>query len=284
MASALCTPLPICLTGANSRVKAMLAAVEMTTRDGYEVVWNLLYRFVPGFNPTKTVNKPSWDDHGADVIQYAAAFDLYFCLSAKHGENHNQFTRLILFLEGITARNLMKIVEPLLIAIQGMQRDLDDIGGVQIGCLPHHLHVSALAQRITEQCKVKPFNRNLGRRPMINNLKYGDDTSTPADDSEEDSSQYAEPINSHMQGYLVSTIAQAWRPNGLPGRRMPNTTYSRRPDPMRRMCPDQPHVTCEACGKKGHAANTCDFLAMSVFLQHYLKNGIVTKDNIADAK
>jgi hypothetical protein len=33
-----------------------------------------------------------------------------------------------------------------------------------------------------------------------------------------------------------------------------------------------------------NAANTCDFLAMSVFLQRYLKNGIVTKDIIADAK
>jgi hypothetical protein len=68
MASALCTALPICLTGVDSRVKAMLAAVEMTTRDGYEVVWNLLYRFVPGFDSMKTVDKPSWDDHGADVI------------------------------------------------------------------------------------------------------------------------------------------------------------------------------------------------------------------------
>jgi hypothetical protein len=53
---------------------------------------------------------------------------------------------------------------------------------------------------------------------------------------------------------------------------------------MQRMRPDQPRITCEACGKKGHAANTCDFLAMSVFLQCYLKNGIVTKDTIADAE
>ncbi len=209
----------------------MLAAVEMTTRDGYEVVWNLLYQFVPGFDPTKAVNKPSWDDHGKDVIQYVAAFDLYFCLSTKCGENHNRFTRSILFLKGITARNLMKIVEPLLIAIKGTQRDLDDIGGAQIGCLPHHLHVSALAQRIAEQCKVEPFDRDLGRHPRINNLRYGDDTSTPADDSEEDSSQYAEPLDGHMQGYLVPTIAQARLPNGLPGHCMPNTTYSWRPDP-----------------------------------------------------
>jgi hypothetical protein len=57
MASVLCTALPICLTEADSWVKAMVADVEMRTRDGYEVVWNLLYRFIPGFDTTKTVDK-----------------------------------------------------------------------------------------------------------------------------------------------------------------------------------------------------------------------------------
>jgi hypothetical protein len=107
---------------------------------------------VQGFDPTKTVDKPSWDKHSVDVIHYAAVFDLYFWLSAKRGENHNQFTRLILFLKGITGRNLMKIVEPLLMAIEGTQRNLNNIGGTQIGYLPQHLHVSALAQRIAEHC------------------------------------------------------------------------------------------------------------------------------------
>jgi hypothetical protein len=65
---------------------------------------------------------------------------------------------------------------------------------------------------------------------------------------------------------------------------MPNTTYSRKPDPTQRMQLDQPRVTCEACGKMGHVANTCNFLAMSVFLQRYLKNGIAAKATIADAE
>jgi hypothetical protein len=50
------------------------------------------------------------------------------------------------------------------------------------------------------------------------------------------------------------------------------------------MQPDQPCVICEACGKMGHVANTCNFLAMSVFLQQYLKNGIAMKATIADAE
>jgi hypothetical protein len=65
---------------------------------------------------------------------------------------------------------------------------------------------------------------------------------------------------------------------------MPNMTYSQKPDPTHRMRPDQPRVICDACSKKGHSANTCDFLAMLVFLQRYLKNGIVNKETIGDAE
>ncbi len=87
-----------------------------------------------------------------------------------------------------------------------------------------------------------------------------------------------------MQGYLVPTITQACQLNEKPSRWMPNMTYSCKPDPTHCMRPNQLRIICEACGKKGHSANTYDFLAMSVFLQWYLKNGITTKDTIADAE
>jgi hypothetical protein len=48
--------LPVCLKEADSRVKAMIADVQMRTRNGYKIVWNLLYQFVPGFDPTKTID------------------------------------------------------------------------------------------------------------------------------------------------------------------------------------------------------------------------------------
>jgi hypothetical protein len=65
---------------------------------------------------------------------------------------------------------------------------------------------------------------------------------------------------------------------------MPNTTYTRKPDPARRMRPDQPKVICDACRKKGHGANTCDFLAMSIFLQRFMKHGMANKESIAEAE
>jgi hypothetical protein len=50
------------------------------------------------------------------------------------------------------------------------------------------------------------------------------------------------------------------------------------------MRPDQPRVIWDACGKKGHNTNTCDFLTMFVFLQRFLRNGIANKDTIVDVE
>jgi hypothetical protein len=149
----------ICLAQANSQVQAMVAGVKMKTLDGYKIVWNLLYRLIPGFDPTKTVDKPSWDAHGRDMIQYAAAFNLYFWLSTKCSGSHNQFNRSILFLKGIMAHHLTKIVEPLIITIKGMHYNLNDNGGQRIVYLPHHLRVSNLAQRLQNAAKL---NRLIG--------------------------------------------------------------------------------------------------------------------------
>ncbi len=208
------------------------------------------------------------------MIQYTAAFDLYFRLSSKQGSCHNDLNKSILFLKGIMACNLSKIVKPLIIAVESTQGTIIDDGDLPDGYLPHYLRVNKLAQKIAERCKVEPFDWELGSQPWVHNFTFGVDASSPASDSEDDMSCYTEPINGHMQGYVVPTITQACQPNGQPGRLMPNMTYSQKPDPTCRMRPDQPRVICNACSKKGHSANTCDFLAMSVFLQGYLKNGI----------
>jgi hypothetical protein len=284
MQSALCTALPLCLSQADNRVQAIIAGVETKTRNGHKILWNLLYRFVPGFNPTNTINKPTWGREGGDVIRYAAAFDLYFRLSSKRGNRQTDVKQLVLFLKGITAHNLSRIVEPLIIAVKSTQSKINDDGGYCDGYLPHYLWIDELAQEIAERCKVELFDRDLGGRPRIHNFMSDINATAPASDLEDDVTRYAEPIDGHMQGYLVPTVAQACQPNGQPGRRMPNTTYTQKFNPARRMRLDQPCIICDACGKKGHSANTCDFLAMSIFLQQFLRNGIANKDTIADAE
>jgi hypothetical protein len=209
MASALCTAMPMCLAQADSRVQAMIAGIETKTRNGYEILWHLLYCYIPGFNPTNTVNKLTWDGEGGDVIQYVAAFNPYFRLSSKQGSCHNDLNKSILFLKGITARNLSKIVKPLIIAVKSMQGTIYDDGGLPDGYLPHYLCADKLAQKIAERCKVEPFDWKLGGQPRARNFTLGVDASSPTLDSEDDTSRYAEPIDGHMQGYVVPTITQA---------------------------------------------------------------------------
>ena len=117
VASALCTVMLICLENGDSRVKAMVASVETKSRNGYEIIYCLFCRYVLGFDPTRTVDRPAWDDYIGDVMKYADAYDLYFRLSAKSGGYHTAFHRSVLFLKGITSPALMKVVEPLLIAV-----------------------------------------------------------------------------------------------------------------------------------------------------------------------
>jgi hypothetical protein len=284
MQSALCTALHLCLAQADNRVKAMIAGVETKTQNGYEILRNLLYHFIPGFNPTNTINKPTLDGEGGNVIGYAATFNLYFRLSSKRGNRQTDVEQSILLLKGITACNLSQIIEPLIIAVKSTQSKIDEDGGYCDGYLPHYLWINELTQKIAERCKVEPFDWDLGGRPPIHNFMSDINATTPALDWEDNATRYAKSIDGHMQGYLVPTAAQACRPNSQPGRRMPNTAYTRKLDPARHMHLDQPWVICNTCSKKGHSANTCDFLAMSIFLQRFLRNGIANKDTIAYAE
>jgi hypothetical protein len=94
-----------------------VSSVEAKSRNGYVIVRKLLCCYVPGFDPAKRIDKPCWEDYNGDVIHNAAGFDLYFRLCAKRRNYHSQYHRSILFLQGITARHLMKVGKPLLIAV-----------------------------------------------------------------------------------------------------------------------------------------------------------------------
>ncbi len=110
MANALCAIMSICLENGDSCVKAMVTNIKTTSRNGYKIIWHLFSQYVPGFDPAWTIGNPSWDDYDGGMMQYAAAFDLFFRLSAKNGGYHLTFHRSILFLKGITAPLLMKVV------------------------------------------------------------------------------------------------------------------------------------------------------------------------------
>ncbi len=61
----------------------------------------------------------------------------------------------------------MKVVEPLLIAVESHKPDDNTFDGKWISMLPFHLQVDELAQKIVEQSKVEPFDRDLARTVAI---------------------------------------------------------------------------------------------------------------------
>jgi hypothetical protein len=107
------------------------------------IVWKLLCLYVPGFDLAKMIDKPCWEDYNSDVIHYAVGFNFYFRLYAKRGNYHSQYHRSIVFLQGITACHLIKVAEPLLIAVESQQPDENETTS-WIGYLPPHLHIDGL--------------------------------------------------------------------------------------------------------------------------------------------
>ncbi len=114
------------------------------------------------------------------MIRYAAAFNLYFRLSSKWGNRQTDVKKSILFLNGITVRNLSWIVEPLIITVESTQSQINNNKGYCDGYLSHYLWIDELAQKIAERCKVKPFNQDLGGSPRIHNFMSDINATTPA--------------------------------------------------------------------------------------------------------
>jgi hypothetical protein len=287
MANALCTVMSICLESADSRLKAMVSSMEAKSHNGYVIVWKLLCRYVPGFDLAKSIDKPHWEDYNCNVIHYAVGFDLYFRLCTKRKNYHSQYHRLILFLQGIMAPHLMKVVKLLLMVVESQQPDKNETMS-WIGYLPPHLCIDDLAQKLAKRSKVDPYDCDLGGRPQINYTGHGNPTHialTTSDDNNDGSTPpNTKPIHGHMQGCTISMVKQAHCPSGLPGRCMLNTTYAQKPNITWCMREDQPRMTCKACSKTSNGTNNCNLLAMLVFLQRYLKNGIATKSTIKAAE
>ena len=277
MASALCTVLSITLEDAPPGVKMMMRSVERH-RDGYDIMWRLLGMFVPGFDATKTNDRPLWSDSKGDAIDFADAYHLFFRLSSKANHNHTPRVQSKLYLEGITDPILQSIVNPLLIAV--------DTAEPYLGCptdLPPSLLIPELALTIMKRttvdtCTTAELPHYYGAS-RIATIQPSPSSPTNIYSSETDQI-------GHIQGYCVAGIHrpphqhQKHNTSG-DGRRRPQP---QQPDQTRRTAPDTPTVTCKACGRKGHMAATCDFLAMSVIQQRYLKLGHGTSDDVAAAE
>lgn len=275
MASALCSVLQVCLVNASTRVLTMAATVESRTRNGYDILWRFLRLYVPGFDPSKLVERPSWGAMDGDVITFATAFDLYFRLTEKNGHYHSDVVKSTLFLKGITEPAMMKVVEPLLIAVESAAS-----ASAGVGTLPRRLCFDELAVKISERMVVEPTDSRVlaltgALPPPTSVLSLGGAT---------------EPDDEDDSGPQLFAVSQGGRSNSEGSRksgfdrsagRLPSG-LTRRPDPTNRIRSPVADSICEACGKRGHIASTCDYLAMSVFTRKFIRQGKLTEDLARD--
>ena len=277
MASALCSVLQVCFANASNRVLTMAATVESRSRNGYDILWRFLRLYVPGFDPSKIVERPLWSSVDGDVIRFANEFDLYFRLSEKNGHGHSDVVKSTLFLKGITEPAMMKVVEPLLIAVESAACSAQDDG-----TLPARLRYDELAIKISERMVVEP----LDSRVMMASTKSHPVCLDGGSDAEDDDPPPHPPrlFATSSGGRFGSGAGPT--PNKSRGfestsrksfdRGQHKTDLTRRPDPMHRIRSPVADSICEACGKRGHVASTCDFLAMSVCNKKFIKQGKLT--------
>ncbi len=84
----------------NSWVKAMVTSVKTKSRNGYKIIWCLFCPYDPKFDPA--LDKLSWNNFDGKVMQYAVAFNLYFCLSTNLA--HTTWPSIVLFFSSRASR------------------------------------------------------------------------------------------------------------------------------------------------------------------------------------
>ncbi len=260
--------LPRLLPQSDTQISSLINMVRMESGNGYDHLWRVMALLVPGFDPTRQVKIPAWDDD--DIFDFALSFLLYFRLQAKKGVAQDDRTNSISFLNAITEPAYVDAITTLMTCITNYVSGIDD------GYLPPNLCIMGLATQLhtnarTHAHAVIPWvHRTLGMSveewdcsaiiqgsPRLACLA---DKRAPFRDSRGgrgDSRQGAS-----------RPFVQGGRGNGRMGR----------PSCGGFTCPDHndgpycPDTICDACRRTGHVVANCDVLAIALFIEKYKRD------------
>jgi hypothetical protein len=74
--------LPRLLPTSHTEVTALISAVSRASQNGYNLLWQILELFVPGFDPTVPITQPQWT-RDSTTLEFCQGHVLYFWLQAK---------------------------------------------------------------------------------------------------------------------------------------------------------------------------------------------------------
>jgi hypothetical protein len=261
-------------------------------RDGFRLLWDVLTRSQPGFNPTKVFPKPTWNSC-RDVSTLAKRWILYFRFMGKTPDVGflSDTEQSTFFLRSIQEPALISQAQSLLVSIinENKMQPVKLRGRAQ---LPSHLKIAALSETIAQT--IQPLDNDLDYSPSANRMQtlpfygpFGISPSPytghtfgmgypPAYYRPTDSVPYSPDIyeasaNQHvMQGYGDPTTASAnstERRKGSPKRDSKPRSAGKPSDK-----PQKPKVTCQACYMNGHEAVNCWALARALLTQTFIRN------------
>ena len=240
------------LPSADPQVVSKVQLVAQSGGNGFELLWLLTKHFVPMVSVTRQLTWPVWPSND-DIYLFARRVALYCTLCRMRGQTPlTEAQRSEMFLskvEGVHRDRAQHLLTTLRVSIS---TSVD-------GLLPPsmRLHLNDLADRLMEEYQD-------ANGVMSTSMIHFPFSTDPAASTHE----HSLPIDRHIQGYCVN-VARA----GSSVRRAPPSpakTASCRGTSRTRRPPFDGN--CDACGKYGHQAVTCDSLGMAIYMRLYCRD------------
>ena len=231
------------------QVVSKVQSVAQSGGNGFELLWLLTKHFVPMVSVTRQLTWPVWPDND-DIFLFARRVALYCNLSRMRGQTPlTESQRSEMFLskvEGIHRERAQHLLTTLRVSVS---TSLDGRLSPDL-----RLHLNDLAERLMEELQ----DATVGLSTSM--VSFPSPLVSPSTHSLLHSSD-----RPHIQGYCVN-VARA----GKSIRRAPpnpERTASRRGTSRTRRPPFDGN--CDACGKYGHEAVSCDALGMAIYMRLY---------------
>ena len=296
-------------TSLSKNFNANIASINSTSKNGYDVVWNILFQSVPGFDPSKSLPAPTWTPNH-DIFDFSEEFTTFFRVQRLLKIPQSDSTKSLMFLNAISSPEYIETVGILTTAVES--KVFDDNNSP----LPPHLQLHGLATRLAKittsrvSAAITPYaNRTFGPSSQQHWEQQG---SYPSDSNPY---THGPTIDPYYEAYEVNrvgdqrvrfdsntqqsqgrdTYGRTRYPRspsagprsdttGVPpilrgspsraGVQQPTQGRQRRPMPNPSRNNRRPYVSvqCRACKRVGHDEQNCDMLAMAIALHQYRRD------------